>query len=214
MEGTLLDFFALVNKVYLDIPISGRIAYIGWFIYATLYYFLRRFENYNGLVKERTLVKNNKPFTMYVLLVLSAAIILYCSTNSLEFKLPTAPGVAYEMVGFALMAVGLLVAMEARASLNGFWGGGIFSYPNESDNVFVRHGLYEYIRHPIYFGQILLTIGTALMVNNYLVSFLPLLTIVSNILRAKAEENDLSKRFGDEFEDYKNKSDFIIPFVW
>lgn len=214
MENTLLDAIALINKFYTDIPISARIAYIGWILYVSIYYFLRRFEKHNGLLKKRRVKATNKPYVMYFLVGVSAVLSVYFSANGITFNLPVLPGLSWEFLGFGLMSVGLIFAMEARACLNGFWGGGIFHYDNPADQALITKGTYSFVRHPIYFGQLLLTLGTVLLVNNYWFLFLPILTFLSNWSRARNEEMDLHERFGEEFESYKNKSDFMIPIIW
>lgn len=210
----MFEAIELINKIYTDIPLSARVAYIGWSIYVAIYFFLRRFEKHNNLLKKRKLKISNKPYTMYVLVIFSLLLTVYFSSQSLTFELPAMPGVAWEFSGFTMMLIGLAIAMDARAHLNGFWGGGIFEYDENEEQRLVQKGMYRLIRHPIYFGQLLMTAGTVLLVNNYILVFLPLLTLISNISRALKEEKDLSERFGDEFLDYKNKSEFLIPTLW
>jgi protein-S-isoprenylcysteine O-methyltransferase Ste14 len=75
-------------------------------------------------------------------------------------------------------------------------------------------GFYRVIRHPQYVSQILSDLGAGLALLSYLV--LPLVIVLEIplfIMRAGLEEKMLKKHFGQEFENYKKKSGFIIPFI-
>jgi protein-S-isoprenylcysteine O-methyltransferase Ste14 len=75
-------------------------------------------------------------------------------------------------------------------------------------------GLYKFIRHPQYAAQILSDLGAGVALLSYVV--LPLVLLVELplfILRARMEDNILSKHFKDEFVSYKKKSGFMIPFI-
>lgn len=78
----------------------------------------------------------------------------------------------------------------------------------------VTNGPFKFIRHPQYVGQILSDIGVSLALLSYIV--LPLVILVEIpllVLRAKMEEQLLAKHFGENFDNYKKKTGFFIPFV-
>lgn len=75
-------------------------------------------------------------------------------------------------------------------------------------------GLYRFIRHPQYLGQILSDLGAGIALLSYMV--FPLVIFVEIplfLMRAKAEEKILSKYFKEEYSEYKKKSGFILPFI-
>ena len=77
----------------------------------------------------------------------------------------------------------------------------------------VTSGPYKYVRHPQYAAQILSDIGAGIALASYLV--LPVVIVLQIplfILRASLEEKIIAKRF-DEFENYKKRTGFIIPFI-
>jgi protein-S-isoprenylcysteine O-methyltransferase Ste14 len=75
-------------------------------------------------------------------------------------------------------------------------------------------GLYSQIRHPQYVSQIISDLGAGIALLSYTVIPLVLfLEIPLFILRARREEKLLLKHFKEEFENYKDKSGFFIPFV-
>ncbi|MEW6508712.1 MAG: isoprenylcysteine carboxylmethyltransferase family protein [Bacteroidota bacterium] len=75
-------------------------------------------------------------------------------------------------------------------------------------------GVYRFIRHPQYLGQLLsdLSAGIALM-SFVVVPMVLLLELPLFIIRAYEEEKILTNYFKDEYKSYKKKSGFFLPFV-
>ena len=82
------------------------------------------------------------------------------------------------------------------------------------DHEVVRHGPYRLVRHPIYAGLLLHTIGACLATGNALfaagslVVTLPLL-----VLRARTEERMLRRELGSAYDAYAREVGMLIPFV-
>ncbi len=75
-------------------------------------------------------------------------------------------------------------------------------------------GLYRYIRHPQYLSQLLNDLGAGLALLSY--TIVPIVLIVEIplfILRAYEEEKILKKHFKEEFNNYKQRSGFMLPFI-
>jgi protein-S-isoprenylcysteine O-methyltransferase Ste14 len=90
----------------------------------------------------------------------------------------------------------------------------------------VTSGPYRLIRHPQYLGMILSTLGLTswsvwILNNTFGIGFLsPAQTIgvwfielSTYILLAHIEEQHLSKKFGEPFQNYKNQVPFFIPYL-
>lgn len=77
----------------------------------------------------------------------------------------------------------------------------------------VTEGPFRFIRHPQYLSQIVMDLGAGIAVLSYIVLPLALIQIPFIIMRALAEEKLLKKNFKEEFDAYKNKSGFLIPFI-
>lgn len=211
----LEDLAALWSAV----PLSSRIVYVGWAIYLSMYLFFYRYEKHNKITKARVIKKRNQPYTFYALLI-ATIIVDYHSNKSgafsdfSVFKDNVAEfEILFQWGGFLFMLLGLFTVVEARARLNGFWGGAIFEYTKKDDNYLVTEGIYSWLRHPIYFGQVLMAFGTAIMFNNYIAFLFPIMGLISNYVRANAEDNDLGERFGESFESYKNRTNGFVPWL-
>lgn len=77
----------------------------------------------------------------------------------------------------------------------------------------VQKGAYKYFRHPHYLGQILSDISAAIATLSFVAAPLVLIEISLLVLRAKKEEEILSKYFKAKFDDYKKKTGFFFPFI-
>ena len=78
----------------------------------------------------------------------------------------------------------------------------------------VKFGFYKFIRHPQYFSQILSDLAAGLALLGYVaVPVIILFEIPLFIMRALYEENLLKKHFGEEFNEYKKQTGFMIPFI-
>ena len=77
----------------------------------------------------------------------------------------------------------------------------------------VTKGIYAVVRHPHYLSQIIVEVAAAVATLSYLVAPLALAQIPFLILRAKREEQLLQKHFKQDFEVYKKKTGFFIPFL-
>lgn len=90
-----------------------------------------------------------------------------------------------------------------------------FNLAIEKDQGLHKSGLYKFIRHPSYFGTILLFIGMGF----YFVNWLTLIIITSSVIfahcyRIKYEEKLLISHFGREYIDYKKTTKKLIPFIY
>lgn len=82
------------------------------------------------------------------------------------------------------------------------------------DHKLIKNGIYKYVRHPQYFGQILGDLGAGIALMSYLV--IPLVILVQIplfVMRANYEEKLLEDEFEEDFKKYKKGSGFFFPFI-
>jgi protein-S-isoprenylcysteine O-methyltransferase Ste14 len=82
------------------------------------------------------------------------------------------------------------------------------------DHELQTKGLYKFIRHPQYLSQLLSDLGVGLALLSYLI--IPIVIFVELplfVLRANEEEKILHKHFKDEYNIYKKRSGFMLPFI-
>lgn len=123
--------------------------------------------------------------------------------------LPDAPATAY--TGLEITVAGLAFAVWARLSLGRNWS----ALPElKSDHQLSRSGPYGIVRHPIYSGFMLATVGTAIAFGEVggLVSCA--LVILAWGYKARLEEAFLSQQFGPAYDQYRREVKALIPLVW
>lgn len=113
-------------------------------------------------------------------------------------------------LGAGLFAAGWTIAVAGRLQLGDNWAN-LEDYQVLSEQRLVQHGLYRYIRHPIYTGDVLLVLGLELALNSWLVAgVVPLALVVAR--QTNAEEELLANTFSD-YRTYQHITKRFIPFV-
>jgi protein-S-isoprenylcysteine O-methyltransferase Ste14 len=140
------------------------------------------------------------------------AVLAFLVTQTLCLEiLPMArdPG-TLRAVGAGIFVVGLATAMSARVQLGRNWADLEDARVLPTQSV-VEHGIYRYIRHPIYTGDLVLLAGLELSLNSWLVLGVALLAAVV-VRRALAEEALLAQRLAG-YRAYCARTKRFIPFV-
>lgn len=114
------------------------------------------------------------------------------------------------LAGTVLYAVGLAVAMLGRLQLGSNWED-IEKATVLREQRVVDHGLYAYIRHPIYVGDLLLLFGLQLALNSVLVFGVVLLTPI--VLRQAVREEAMLARTLAGYPEYQARTKRFIPYV-
>jgi protein-S-isoprenylcysteine O-methyltransferase Ste14 len=113
--------------------------------------------------------------------------------------------------GLALTAVGLLFSLWARFYLGRNWSPVIAVMENHQ---LMRRGPYAIVRHPIYSGFMLATLGTALAVGEISGLIAVFLIVSAWGLKARLEETSMIEQFGPEYESYRREVKALIPLIW
>ncbi len=215
MDNVIIEFFKFIVAIYDKTTPSIRFAYIFWVLFIELYIFATALEKHNNLLKPREIKKTNYHGSLYISGGLAIMMHHGSQMYNWPFLVPISTGDnAYwlSIFGFSFMATGLYLVGAARCVLNGHWGPHIYKY-SDPHNILKSSGIFEHTRHPVFFGQILMTVGTFMLSNNWCVGIFPLSTIYLNIWRARREEADLEDRFGGDFIEYRDKTSFMVPFI-
>jgi protein-S-isoprenylcysteine O-methyltransferase Ste14 len=177
-----------------------------WALLAFMYYSIDQYERLNRLRPKRTVEYHNWPILRIFPVTISACV-GYQFVMSGALQRPLTPNGSagnnfLVAVGFALVAWGLSLALAGRVALNGHWGTKIYSYTNQDDQRFVTQGIYSVMRHPIYFGQFIMSVGTFCVSNDLWFVIFPLAVAIMNTLRGMSETRSLRKAYGEPFERY------------
>ena len=76
----------------------------------------------------------------------------------------------------------------------------------------VTHGIYRFIRHPMYTSVLLFCLAFTLTNSHNLSQIIMLVLFVDLIIKSNVEETLLIERF-NTYQDYKNKAGRFLPFL-
>lgn len=112
--------------------------------------------------------------------------------------------------GVALTFAGVAIAIWARLILGRQWSA---SVTLKEGHRLVRRGPYRVVRHPIYSGVMLATLGTALVVGDVAALLGTLLSYGMWYLKSRQEERFMVERFGPDYEAYRRDTWALVPFI-
>jgi protein-S-isoprenylcysteine O-methyltransferase Ste14 len=122
-----------------------------------------------------------------------------------------APSVATVYAGLAITIAGLAFAVLARLYIGRNWSALI---QVKEGHELIQTGPYALVRHPIYSGLMLATLGTAIAYGERS-GFIGFLMIVAAwSYKSRLEESAMSEQFGTQYERYRARVKGLIPFVW
>lgn len=113
-------------------------------------------------------------------------------------------------VGVFLYTFGLLIAILARLELGNNWSD-IETGLVKPNHMLVNRGVYRYIRHPIYTGDLAMLLGFELCLNSWLVLAVVIVAIPT-IYGAVREEKVLAETVNG-YRAYREQTKRFIPFV-
>lgn len=133
-----------------------------------------------------------------------------------ETWLPTWLAIANNSMGIRVAGViiytlGLATALAARFQLGENWAN-IETGQVLTKQEVVANGIYRFIRHPIYVGDLLLLLGLELALNSWLV--LGVLILAPVVMKKAIGEEEMLATELSGYDAYRNRSKRFIPFVY
>ncbi len=186
----------------------------GWFAYFVLHSVLASNKTKHWARQASSILSDNYRI-LYNIISIVGLILLLLYTFQRPVALFTAPYLS-SFIGFTLMGSGtfILVVSFMTFDIKEFIG---FApkrdIPAEKGKLIIT-GIYQYVRHPLYLGTILLVMG-AFMLFPYIKVLIASLIITGYILiGSKLEELKLIDEFGEDYINYKKKVKGLIPFIF
>jgi protein-S-isoprenylcysteine O-methyltransferase Ste14 len=165
-----------------------------------------------GAIKTRTTREKESFASRYVVLFIEVAgfVLVFSESAGVGFLgnrfLPQT--LLGAIVGTVFTWLGLGLAIWARYHLAEYWSARVTI---KEGHQLIRTGPYTHLRHPIYTGLILGTIGSALAIDKWQCVLGVCLVLVGYCLKAKKEESMLSLQFGEAFGEHKKHTGFLLP---
>jgi len=153
----------------------------------------------------------SRPLQKVIITIAFVSIVAMIVVSTLDFRVgwSSVPAVV-SMFGDVLVGVGLLIAMITTIQ-NGYAAANINV---ESDQKVVSTGVYSLVRHPMYFGNVVLMIGVPLALGSYwgLLFVIPGLVILAT--RILDEEKVLTLELSG-YREYAQRVHYrLVPYVW
>jgi protein-S-isoprenylcysteine O-methyltransferase Ste14 len=115
-------------------------------------------------------------------------------------------------IGMVLIAIGLTVRIHSILTLKQFF---TYSVAKVENQRIIETGLYKFIRHPGYLGQLMIFFGISTSLSNWLsVLLMMALVAVGYVYRIQVEERFMIKELGEDYLNYQARTKRIIPLIY
>ncbi len=155
------------------------------------------------------------PDRVLVILLLAAFVALLIVTPLDVFQLHifVKPGPFVSSVGLVLYVVGSWIAYLALRE-NAF-AAPVVKYQEERNHTVVASGVYSAVRHPMYAGGLLLTIGLPLWLESYVGALFAIAAIATIFVARIVLEERFLRRNLPGYDAYAKRVRFrLVPFLW
>jgi len=116
------------------------------------------------------------------------------------------------VVGTLCLAFGLWLFYRSHADLGTNWS---ITLEVREQHQLVTHGVYRWVRHPMYLALLIYSVGEALVLPNWLAG--PSYGVAMVLLfafRVGPEQRMMLEEFGKDYEGYMATTKRLIPGVW
>lgn len=115
-------------------------------------------------------------------------------------------------IGMALVVIGLMIRIHSILTLKQYF---TYSVAKVENHKIIETGLFKFLRHPGYLGQLIVFIGISISISNWLSILAMMLPVVFGYAyRITVEERFMVEQFGNIYLDYQKRTKKIIPFVY
>lgn len=114
--------------------------------------------------------------------------------------------------GMTLVVIGLVIRIHSMLTLKQFF---FYSVAISENQKIIETGLYKFLRHPGYLGQLIIFIGISISISNW-ISILAMMipASIGFLYRIKVEERFLREQIGDDYVNYQKRTKRLIPMIY
>lgn len=172
------------------------------------------FEIYMGVRqrRERTIVKSGDRLSIWILVLFIAI------GYSLSFSIGATkigriyPWNTFFTIGAILTIIGLIIRINSILTLKHHF---TYTVTEIENHELIETGLYKYIRHPGYLGQLVIFLGISTSLSNWLSVLLMIFSVlIGYAYRITIEERFMKKQMGQKYIDYQKRTKRLIPLIY
>ena len=115
-------------------------------------------------------------------------------------------------IGVALVVIGFVIRIHSMLTLKQYF---TYSVAKVEGHRIVETGLYKFIRHPGYLGQLIIFIGISISISNWLSILVMMIPVTLGYLyRINVEERFMREQLGEDYLNYQERTKRIIPMIY
>ena len=115
-------------------------------------------------------------------------------------------------IGMVIFVIGLLIRIHSILTLKQYF---TYSVATVENHKIIETGLYQYIRHPGYLGQLIIFLGISISISNWFSILLMMLPVLIGYLyRISIEEKFMRGQIGEDYQIYQGRTKKIIPLLY
>jgi protein-S-isoprenylcysteine O-methyltransferase Ste14 len=115
-------------------------------------------------------------------------------------------------IGMTLVVIGFVIRIYSILTLNQYF---TYSVAKVENHKIIETGLYKFIRHPGYLGQLIIFIGISTSISNWLSILVMMIPVTLGYLhRIKVEERFMIEQMGENYLNYQKRTKRLIPMVY
>jgi protein-S-isoprenylcysteine O-methyltransferase Ste14 len=115
-------------------------------------------------------------------------------------------------IGMTLFVIGLMIRIHSLLTLKQYF---TYSVAKVENHKIIETGLYKFIRHPGYLGQLIIFIGISTSISNWLSIPAMMIPITLGYLyRINIEERFMLEQLGEDYLNYQKRTKRIIPMIY
>ncbi len=115
-------------------------------------------------------------------------------------------------IGITLIVIGLAIRVHSILTLKQYF---TYSVAKADNQKIIEIGLYKFIRHPGYLGQVMIFLGISTSLSNWLSVLAMMIPVTLGYLyRIKVEERFMDEQLGAAYSDYRTRTSRIVPLIY
>ncbi len=156
--------------------------------------------------------QEKKSFYFILITILSNLFLTILFTWFSLFQFPEELAFPIRVFGLAVYLTGLVLRYLSTYTLGKYFSRDVNV---EKDQELISHGPYKKLRHPLYLGLMLLTLGIPLFFYNVLALTFAIFSMGRTLnQRMEIEEKEMEKAMGERYKEWKKYRYRFIPYIY